>query len=81
MVEVFITNIKLENQAIAVLESLESDFPDLLINFDLEDFQAPYPCGHSILRVEGKSINPQSIINCLRLKGFECEVLVDKICH
>lgn len=80
MVEVFITNIQSEIQAKEVLKSLESNYPSLKINFDLEDFNEPYPCGHSILRIEGEFFDTNSIFQRLKSKGIKCEILEDKIC-
>ncbi|QCX37361.1 hypothetical protein FF125_02510 [Aureibaculum algae] len=80
MVEVFITNVKSVCLSQEILKLLEKSFPTLKINFDLEDFNKPYPCGHSILRIEGKVIDPKSIIQYLKSKGIKCELLKDKIC-
>lgn len=80
MVEVFITNVKSECLSKEILQLLENEYPKLESNFDLEDFNKPYPCGHSILRIEGKIINIKSIFKRLKSKGIECELLEDKIC-
>lgn len=80
MVEVFITNVKSEIHSNEILQFLESKYPKLKINFDLEDFNKPYPYGHSILRVEGELIDTNSIKHELKNKGIECELLDDKIC-
>ncbi|MEO9571932.1 MAG: hypothetical protein ABJH82_07000 [Polaribacter sp.] len=80
MVEVFITNVKSACLSQEVLQLLEKNFPTLKINFDLEDFNKPYPCGHSILRIEGKVIDVASITQHLKSKGVACELLIDKIC-
>ncbi|MDW7691771.1 hypothetical protein R9C00_16500 [Flammeovirgaceae bacterium SG7u.111] len=80
MVEVFITNIKPEILSKEMLRFLENEHPNLKINFDLEDFNEPYPCGHSILRIEGKIIDTNSFVQQLKNKGIECELLEDKIC-
>ena len=80
MVEVFITDLKSENHANEILQLLKNEYSQLKINFDLEDFNEPYPCGHSILRVEGKVIDIHSIIQQLKTKGIKCELLEDKIC-
>lgn len=74
------TNVKSEILSTEILQSLESEFQQLKINFDLEDFNKPYPCGHSILRIEGKFIDTNSITRQLKSKGIECELLEDKIC-
>lgn len=80
MVEVFITNIKSVCLSQEILKLLEKSFTTLKINFDLDDFNKPYPCGHSILRIEGKVIDPKSIIQYLKSKGIKCELFKDKIC-
>ena len=80
MVEVFMTNVKSEILSTEILQLLENEYPQLKINFDLDDFNKPYPCGHSILRVEGKLIDTNSINQQLKSKGIECKLLEDKIC-
>ena len=80
MVEVFITNVKSEILSKEILQFLENKYPNLKFNFDLEDFNEPYPCGHSILRIEGKAIDTNSIVIQLKFKGIECELLDDKTC-
>ncbi|MDL5514026.1 hypothetical protein QSE00_19580 [Arenibacter sp. M-2] len=80
MVEVFMTNVKSEILSIEILQFLENEYPEVKSNFDLEDFNKPYPCGHSILRIEGKVIDINSITIQLKRKGIECELLEDKIC-
>ena len=80
MVEVFIINVKSETLSKEVLRFLESHYPNLKINFDLEDFNKPYPCGHSILRVEGEFIDTYCITQQLKMIGIESNLLEDKIC-
>lgn len=80
MVEVFITDVKSENLSKEILQFLKIEYPNLNINFDLEDFNQPYPCGHSILRFEGKFINTNAISLQLKAKGIKCKLLEDKIC-
>lgn len=80
MIEVFITNLKSRTRAKKIIQFLKSEYPQLKINFDLEDFNKPYPCGHSILRAEGKLMDSNSIVRQLKSKGIECELLEDKIC-
>lgn len=63
-----------------ILQFLENNNPNLKINFDQEDFKEPYPCEHSILRVEGELIDTNSISQQLKGKGFKSEILQDKIC-
>jgi len=80
MIEVFTTNIQDKAQAKAIQKILENNFKELKINFDLEDSNNTYPCGHSIMRVEGSLITPENIITIINLQGFECGILEDKIC-
>ena len=80
MVEVLITNVKSECHSKEIIQFLENSYPTLKINFDLEDFNKPYPCGHSVLRVEGVLIDIKSISKQLKAKGIKCELLEDKIC-
>tara|TARA_R110002012_G_scaffold309579_2_gene516649 strand:+ start:4984 stop:5256 length:273 start_codon:yes stop_codon:yes gene_type:complete len=80
MVEVFMTNVKSEISSKELLLLLEIEYPQLKINFDLEDFNRPYPCGHSILRIEGESIDTIAIERQLKNKSIECKLLEDKIC-
>ena len=68
MVEVFKTNVELQEHATALLKELSYKFPQIKINFDLED------CDR-ILRVEGNSIVPHKIIETLNTKGYRCQVL------
>ncbi|SEH97007.1 hypothetical protein SAMN02927937_02459 [Paenimyroides aquimaris] len=81
MIEVFTTNIQSEIQAIRVLEILEKNFHELKINFDLNETNLPYPCGHTILRIEGKVINTEKVLSIVNKSGFRCDILEDKICN
>lgn len=80
MIEVFITNIQTQVQADRTLKSIKDSFPDFKINFDLSDNELPFPCGHTILRVEGDTLNSEKIISALNKLGLICNVLEDKIC-
>ncbi len=80
MVEVFITNVKSECQSEDILQFLKINYSTLKINFDLEDFNKPYPCSHSILRIEGELIDTITIVQQIKSKGIKCDVLEDKIC-
>ncbi len=68
MVEVFKTNV--ENKAIAdsIVKCLSLQFPNSIINFDLEDCD-------KILRIENCSIETKEIIQTIKQKGFYCEAL------
>ena len=80
MVEVFITDIKNNIQADIILNNIQKDNTDLKINFDLNETDLSFPCGHTILRVEGNKINSDKILETVRNQGFNCEILEDKIC-
>jgi len=80
-IEVFSTNVQSEIQAQLILETLEKSFPELKINFDLNETKLPYPCRHSILRVEGTTINSESLVSIINQSGFKCDILEDKVCN
>jgi hypothetical protein len=68
MVEVFKTNVQLEEEATTLAEKLSSNFPFIKINFDLEDCD-------KVLRVEGRDIAPHKIIEMLASDGYQCHIL------
>lgn len=68
MVEVFITDVQLKEQASTLERKLLSQFPKAKINFDLEDCD-------KVLRVEGKSVSSEKIIKTLNLDGYHCQVM------
>ena len=80
MVEVFITDIQNNIQADIILNNIQKDNTDLKINFDFNETDLSFPCGHTILRVEGNKINSDKILETVRNQGFNCEILEDKIC-
>jgi hypothetical protein len=80
MVEVFITDIQNNLQADIILNNIQNDNIDLKINFDLNETDLSFPCGHTILRVEGSKIYSDKIMKIVRKQGFHCEILEDKIC-
>ena len=69
MVEVFKTNVQQRELAEQLVSILHDRFAFLKINFDLEDCD-------KILRVEGKEICVETIIEILSAHGFECDVLI-----
>ena len=69
MVEVFKTNVPTKKKAKIMLSLLSKTYPALKINFDLSDCD-------KILRVQGKSISPEKIIELINANGFRCEILV-----
>jgi hypothetical protein len=80
MVEVFITNIQNKTQIERISSTILKEIRDLKINFDLNETGLPFPCGHTILRMEGDKINSEKIMYSVRNQGFRCEILEDKIC-
>lgn len=72
MIEVFKTNIELEQEAGLVIKKIESRMPNYRITFDLED------CDR-ILRVESESqINSNIIIEEVSGLGFQVSILPDE---
>lgn len=52
----------------------------LLGDFDFNETQKAYPCGHTILRVEGSKIKVKRILTSVKKLGYSCEILQDKVC-
>jgi hypothetical protein len=80
MIEVFITNIQNTTQAQIMLNTIQNENAELRINFELNETDLLFPCGHTILRAEGNKINSDKILETVRNQGFNCEILEDKIC-
>jgi hypothetical protein len=68
MVEVFKTNVQSHFDSIKLKEILFKEFPEMQINFDLED------CDR-ILRTEGKNIPVSRVVQLVEFHGYYCEVL------
>lgn len=68
MVEVFKTNVTLQEQAQQLAGLLLQRFPSSKINFDLEDCD-------KILRVEGHDFIVDDVMRLIRREGFACSVL------
>jgi hypothetical protein len=68
IVEVFKTNVAEVELSELLIQQLEDQFPDSLINFDMEDCD-------KILRVEASVVAPEKIIQILNSNGYSCEVL------
>ncbi len=68
MVEVFKTNVEVSEVAEQLVSTLRIRFPFSKVNFDLEDCD-------KILRIEDHQICIETIIELMKVKGFECEVL------
>ena len=80
MTEIFITNIQNKVQANRILNSIKTENPELKVDFDFNETQKAYPCGHTILRVEGSKINVKRILTSVKNLGYSCEILQDKVC-
>ena len=68
MVEIFKTNVKKKKRSEKVVSLLSMKYPDLKINFDLEDCD-------KILRIEGESFCPTRITKKKNKLGHKCLVL------
>ena len=68
MVEVFKTNVRSIRKAKLVIQKLAEEFPAHKINFDLNDCD-------KILRVQGKNILQEKIINVVTALNYRCEIL------
>jgi hypothetical protein len=68
MIEVFKTNVELEEQSESILASLIQVFSTLKINFDLDDCD-------KILRVEGHEFSVDHIRETIHALGYTCELL------
>lgn len=80
MIEVFITNITKEYLAKKVVKQLSSHFLDFKIDYDLNETALHFPCGHTVIRIEGEKILLESITQLVYQMGFECQVMPDTIC-
>ncbi|SPW29535.1 Uncharacterised protein [Elizabethkingia miricola] len=79
-IEVFTTNIQSKIQAERIVQTLESSFPKLKINFDLCETELPYPCGQRFYELKDNEINSEIIISIIKQSGFMCDILEDKVC-
>ena len=68
MVEIFKTNVKKRKRSEKVVSLLSKKYPDLWINFDLEDCD-------KILRIEGDNFCPIRITKKMQKLGHKCLVL------
>lgn len=68
MVEVFKTNIEEDDLAKQLATKLLVHFPQCKINFDLQDCD-------KILRVEGRQIRSEKIVEVINTSGYQCQVL------
>jgi hypothetical protein len=69
MVEIFKTNVEQEEHSVLLITQLSNNFPNLKINFDLEDCD-------KILRVEGMPIPIETIQEALNNEPFECCLII-----
>ena len=68
MVEIFKTNVENITESKILLQKLSTHFPKHKINFDLNDWD-------KILRVQGKDISVEKIIQLLNKENYQCKVL------
>ena len=68
MIEIFKTNVEDVSQSKLLLQKLSRHFPNHKINFDLDDWD-------KILRVQGKDISVEKIIQLLNKENYQCKVL------
>ena len=68
MVEIFKTNVRSIRKAKLIIQKLAEEFPAHQINFDLSDRDR-------ILRVQGKNISSEKIIQRLIEENYQCKVL------
>ena len=68
MVEIFKTNVESASESKDLLQKLSRHFPKHKINFDLSDWD-------KILRVQGKDISVEKIIQLLNQENYQCKVL------
>ena len=68
MIEVFKTNVELEEHAHRIMASLIQAFSSLKINFDLDDCD-------KILRVQGHEFSVDHIRETIHALGYTCELL------
>jgi len=68
IVEIFKTNVLENEQADYLIASLLAHFPQHKINFDLQDCD-------KILRVQGKNVCSEKIIELVNTSGYQCSVL------
>lgn len=80
MIEVFITDIQNKAQADRVSSKIKTETADWKVNYDLDETDLSFPCGHTILRIEGDVINSDATIAIVNEQGYKCEILEDKIC-
>ncbi len=66
--EIFKTNVENIPESIILLQKLSRHFPEHKINFDLNDWD-------KILRVQGKDISAEKIIQLLNKENYQCKVL------
>ena len=79
-IQVFITDLQTKGQEEQVLSLLNERFPEWTINFDSSSNEKPYPCGHTILRIEGTGIGEVPVKSLVSQLGIRCEPLEDKLC-
>lgn len=69
MIEIFKTNVQSAEHAIKLVLKIEQKYPEIQINFDLEDCD-------KIMRVQGLKILKNKIIKIVVSEGYFCQVLL-----
>jgi tRNA G26 N,N-dimethylase Trm1 len=65
MIEIFKTNVQKKSETNHIIAVIKKQFPDYIINFDLED------CDR-ILRIEAFYLEPKHIVDSLNYLGYIC---------
>ncbi len=80
MLALFITNIQKESQAEQTVQLIQAKFLPDHVNYDMDETGLPFPCGHTVLRVEGANINAKEILTLIRAQNVRCEIMEDRSC-
>jgi hypothetical protein len=80
MIEIFMADIATQAGATKTLDKIKAENPELKINFDPKETDLPFPCGHTIFRIEGELLNSENISNTFRNLKVNTGILEDRIC-
>lgn len=80
MTEIFITDIQTKAQADYILSHLKAENTELKANYDLNETGLAFPCGHTIFRLEGETINSEKMMSLMANLKVKVKPLEDKIC-
>lgn len=79
MVEVFITDLTKKKQVKKMVKLVQQLDAQWKVNFDMDETGLPFPNGHTVLRVEGESLNQENIMLTVSKLGFTCQIMEDEI--